>query len=39
MNYYYKPCNEHKKEARYCPEEKRWICEDCKPEKRGIFKK
>ena len=38
MEYYYKPCNLHFKEARYCLEEKRWICEDCEPELRGIFK-
>lgn len=36
MEYYYKHCKEHELKARYCPEEKRWICEKCKPEQKNI---
>lgn len=38
MERYYKPCNEHGKKAKYCLEEKRWICSDCEPELMGTLK-
>lgn len=37
MEDHYKLCKEHGKEAKYCPEEKRWICEECPEENKNIL--
>lgn len=37
MKDYFKICKEHGKKAKYCYEERRWICEDCEPEVMGAF--